>query len=626
VSSANSPSPRDEYTRRLEDRRRRHAFLARRERVLGFSRLGVFLAGVVVAFLAFYFQWFSAWWLAVPIAVFSALLIWHERVARAWYRAGRAVAFYERGLARLDDNWKGKGQPRTGFFEETHPYAADLDLFGPGSLFELLCTARTRTGEETLASWLKAAAAPGEIRARQEAVAELKSLLDLREDLALLGAGASGGVDFAAVVAWGEAPPILPHPWLRWVALALALATAGALGLWLLRFDDTSLTVFFVLALVEMSFAGGLYPQVKKVLHAVDKRAGDLSLLANVLERLERATFTSPRLRQLHEALYLPADPGGSRAPPSQRIARLGGLIDLLNSRRNQFFAPVALLLLWGTQLAFAIEAWRRRSGPRVARWLEVVGQFEALCAFASFAYENPDDPFPEIVEDEVCYDGDDLGHPLIPKRVCVANDLRLCGELRLIVVSGSNMSGKSTFLRTVGINAVLALAGATVRARRLRLSPLAIGATLRIQDSLQAGRSRFYAELLRVKQLVDLANGPLPLLFLLDELFAGTNSHDRRVGAEAVVCGLVQRGALGLITTHDLSLTHIAERLGPRATNCHFADHLEDGEMIFDYRMRPGVVRHSNALALMRAVGLDVAEEPCETRVTTGSDTGFRA
>jgi hypothetical protein len=625
VLSATPSPPRDEYTRRLEDRRRRHAFLAQRERVLGFSRLGVFFAGVVVAFLAFYFQWFSAWWLAVPIAVFSALLIWHERVARAWYRAGRAVAFYERGLARLNDDWKGKGQPGARFLEETHPYAADLDLFGAGSLFELLCTARTRTGEETLAAWLKAPAPPDEVRARQQAVAELKPLLDLREDLALLGASASGGVDFAAVVSWGEAPPILPRPWLRWVALALGLVTAGSLALWVLRFDDASLTLFFVLVLAEMAFAGALYPRVKKVLHAVDKRAGDLSLLANVLERLERATFTSPRLRQLHEALYQPADARAARVAPSQRIARLGGLIDLLNSRRNQFFAPVALLLLWGTQVAFAIEVWRRRSGPRIARWLEVVGQFEALCALACFAYENPADPFPEIVTDGPCYDGDALGHPLIPTRTCVPNDLYLCGELRLLVVSGSNMSGKSTFLRTVGINAVLALAGATVRARRLRLSPVAAGATLRIQDSLQAGRSRFYAELLRVKQLVDLANGPLPLLFLLDELFAGTNSHDRRVGAEAVVCGLVQRGALGLITTHDLSLTHIVDRLGPRAANCHFADHLENGEMIFDYRMRPGVVRHSNALALMRAVGLDVAQtyEPSVMAPRNGGEPG---
>jgi DNA mismatch repair ATPase MutS len=168
-------------------------------------------------------------------------------------------------------------------------------------------------------------------------------------------------------------------------------------------------------------------------------------------------------------------------------------------------------------------------------------------------------------------------------------------------------MSGKSTMLRTVGVNAVLALAGAPVRAKRLRLSPLVVGATLRIQDSLQAGRSRFFAEITRMRQLVDLARGPMPLLFLLDEIFGGTNSHDRRLGAEAVVKGLVNCGAIGLVTTHDLALTQIVEILGPQAANVHFEDHFENGSITFDYRMRPGVVRKSNALALMRAVGLEV-------------------
>jgi hypothetical protein len=607
VSASHTFSPRDEYTRRLDDRRQRKVFLARRERILGFSRLGVFLAGIVVAVLAFYFHLFSAWWLVAPIAVFSALLIWHERIARAWHRAGRAAAFYERGLMRVNHEWKGKGQTGARFVDEKHPCAADLDLFGPGSLFELLCTARTQTGEETLAAWLKAPARPEEIRARQQAVAELKPLLDLREDIALLGASASAGVDFAAVVAWGNTPPLLKPRWLRWVALAISLLAVASLALWLLTLTDMTLLWLLGVILLEMIFAGLLYGQVKEVLRAIDKRAGDLALLANVLERIEQASFTSPLLNELHEALYMPADGSSARVPPSQRIAQLSGLIDLLNSRRNQFFLPFALLLLWGTQVAFAIEGWRRASGPRIARWLAIVGQFEALCALAGFAYENPDDPFPEIVTDCVCYDGDALGHPLIPESMCVRNDLHLGGDLRLLVVSGSNMSGKSTFLRTVGINAVLALAGATVRARRLRLTPVAIGATLRIQDSLQEGRSRFYAELLRVKQLVDLANGDLPLLFLLDEIFAGTNSHDRRVGAEAVVRGLVERGALGLMTTHDLTLTHIADQLGVRAANCHFADHLENDKMVFDYRMQSGVVRHSNALALMRAVGLNV-------------------
>jgi DNA mismatch repair ATPase MutS len=266
---------------------------------------------------------------------------------------------------------------------------------------------------------------------------------------------------------------------------------------------------------------------------------------------------------------------------------------------------------MWRLQLAFAIERWRRRHGPDVATWIEAVAEVEALSSLGSYAYEHPDDPFPVIDEAGgkrgARFDAVGIGHPLLPAAVMVRNDVRLDESTRLVVVSGSNMSGKSTLLRTVGINAVLALAGAPVRAISLRLSPLAIGATLRIQDSLQEGRSRFYAEITRIRELAELARGPVPLLFLLDELFHGTNSHDRLVGASGVLRSLLDRDAIGLITTHDLALTAVADELAPRAVNAHFEDWFDEGEMRFDYRMKPGQVTRSNALALMRAVGLEV-------------------
>jgi len=286
---------------------------------------------------------------------------------------------------------------------------------------------------------------------------------------------------------------------------------------------------------------------------------------------------------------------------------QLGRLINLLESRNNQLFIPIAALLLWTTQVALAIEAWRRESGPAVARWLAAIGELEALGSLAGYAYEHPADPVPEIVEEGPWFEGEGLGHPLIPDVRCVRNDVLLGGPVRVLIVSGSNMSGKSTLLRTVGINAVLAMAGAPVRARRLRISPLALGATVRIQDSLQAGSSHFYAEITRLRVLLDLAHRPRPLLFLLDEIFHGTNSHDRQIGAEAIVRSFIKRGAVGLVTTHDLALARMAESLAPQVANVCFEDHLENGQLVFDYCMRPGVVRKSNALALMRAVGLEV-------------------
>ena len=319
---------------------------------------------------------------------------------------------------------------------------------------------------------------------------------------------------------------------------------------------------------------------------------------------IEAERFEANALVRIRERL----DTNG-RAP-SEAVARLRRLSDLLDARRNQFFAPFAGLLLWGTQLAFAIEAWRAEHGAALGDWLDAVGEFEALCSVAGYAHECPDDPYPTIVAEGPLFDGEGLGHPLIPRARCVANDLELGRSRRAFIMSGSNMSGKSTMLRTIGANAVLAMAGAPVRARALTLSPLRIGASLQVRDSLQDGVSHFYAELVRLRAVVDLSrsegsDGAAGVLFLLDEILHGTNSHDRRIGAEAVIRGLVERGAIGIATTHDLALSEMADDAS--IENVHFADDVVDGTMHFDYRLKAGVVRGSNALALMRAVGLDV-------------------
>jgi DNA mismatch repair ATPase MutS len=279
----------------------------------------------------------------------------------------------------------------------------------------------------------------------------------------------------------------------------------------------------------------------------------------------------------------------------------------MLESRDHVFLRLFDPVLLWTVQLAFAVEAWRMKSGPAIRRWLTAVGELEALSALAGYAYEHPADPFPEFIEEAACFDAQSLAHPLLPEDRAVRNDVQIGGELRLIVVSGSNMSGKSTLLRAVGVNAVLAQCGAPVRAAHLRMSPVAVGASIQIVDSLQDGKSRFYTEITRLKQIVDLTREPLPVLFLLDEFLQGTNSHDRRIGAEAIVRGLLRRGAIGFLTTHDLALAEIAEALGKKAMNQHFEDRLENETLLFDYRLRPGVVQRSNALELMRSIGLDV-------------------
>ena len=599
-SESENTNPREEYAQRLEARRARTAQLARRHQYLANARLAAFLAGVLVIALAFWAERIAAWWLVVPAVAFVAFVVWHRRVKEARLRAERTAAFYERGLARLDNRWMGKGESGTRYLDEQHPHAADLDLFGTGSLFELLCTARTRKGEDTLAAWLLSPASLEEIRERQEAVAELRPRLDLREEFALLGADLPAGIDLAGLVTWGSAPPILRGGWARIVAAILPAITLITLALWwTLR---TGSVPFLAALAIQGAFALWLMQAVQRVVRPMERKEHDLALFAGLLARLEREHFTCSHLRRLREKL----DTSG--VPPSRRIAQLSRLADWLDSGHDQLFALFAPLLLWTTQLAFAIEAWRATAGPAIVRWLDAVGRFEALCSLAAYAYENPLDPFPEIVSEGPLFEGEGLGHPLMPVSKCVRNDVCLGGDLRLLVVSGSNMSGKSTLLRTVGVNAVLAFTGAAGTGAAAACVPAGRGgATLRIQDSLQAGRSRFYAEITRIRQLLDMAKKSPPLLFLLDEFLQGTNSHDRRLGAEAVLRTLVDCGAIGLLTTHDLALSEIADRLAPRAANVHFEDQFVDRTLTFDYKMRPGVVTTSNALGLMRAIGIEV-------------------
>jgi hypothetical protein len=595
-----SVNPQTEYTLRLERKRELVSKLERSAGWLAHARILLFAALVVLAALAVR-QTLSGLWCAAALVGFLLAVARHTELRGRQERAQRAAEFYEKGLARLRGEFSGGGSDGAAFIDEGHPYASHLDVLGPGSLFELLCRAQTAAGEQTLARWLLEPAAPDQIGERQTAVAELNPLLELREDLAILGPEVRTGASVERMREWAEAPRRLGGRLQRLTALGLALAVAGSAAVaWL---GWTKLGPLFV-ALAAVALFGSWYrTRVRHVMRETEAPARDLELLAVLLARLEAEAFTSPRLVRLRAALDVDGE------PPSEQVARLRRLLALLDARRNQLFAPLAPLLLWTTQLAFALEGWRAHCGERVGPWVEAVGELEALCSLASHAYEHPDDPFPELSAEGPLLDAHELRHPLVPAEVFVPNDVHLDRKRALLVVSGSNMSGKSTLLRSVGANTILALCGSVVRARRFSVSPLQLGASLRVQDSLLDGRSRFYAEITGLKRVVDLAEveSAPPLLFLLDELLAGTNSHDRRIGADALLRGLVERGAIGLVTTHDLALTQIADELDERAANVHFADELRAGTLHFDHRLRDGVVQHSNALELMRTIGLQV-------------------
>ncbi len=434
--SAVTHGPADEYRRRADARRATLAALNRRDATISYWRLIVFAAFVLFAVLAWRDLLHPAF-IALPIAGFVWLVKSHERTLRARDTAEQAVNFYEKGLARIEDRWIGTGEQGERFRDDHHLYANDLDLFGPASLFELLSIARTQAGEETLARWLKTPASRDEILARQDAIRELTSRLDLREDLARAGAGMRAGVHSAALTGWAARPHALTPPVLRWVAVALTITAIASLfpltvGVW------QPLVVVFI---VQGLFRGSQRMQVEAVLHSATGYVRELSILREVLARLERERFSSAKLAALHARIDAP------QAPAARVIRRLERLVEAHDWEHNMIFVVPAALLLWSTHLAWAIETWRQRHGRDVAVWLEAVGELEALSSLATYAYEHPDDPYPSIAEHAgrprvAIVEGTALGHPLLPAARMVRNDIRLNEQLRLLVISGSNMSG----------------------------------------------------------------------------------------------------------------------------------------------------------------------------------------
>lgn len=590
--------PLAEYVARRDRLRTKRQKLDTQFNRLGYWKLAAAIVGAAILFLTVGRQLLTAWWLAPALAVFAVLIIWHKFVAAERARAERAARFYDRGIERLEDRWIGKGNAGERFRNPEHVYTEDLDVFGKGSLFELIAITRTAGGERTLADWLRSPAPLEEAVSRQQAVHELAERLDLREEIALLGAEIRSRVHETSIEAWGAQPRVEFPPFLRVIAFVLALLTLASLVALLAH--ALPRVVFLALLACNFTIAYALRGRVGRVLEGADTPGHELGTLSLILERLEHENFASPRLREICSALEIAA------VPASRRIAQLERWVDLLDSSDHLLIRLLRPVVLWREQIAMGIENWRRRNGRHLAAWVKSVADFEALSSLASLKFERPDWNFPALLDGEPCFEARQLRHPLIAPSKCVANDVAIGGERRVLIVSGSNMSGKSTLLRAIGLNTVLAWTGGPVAAAALRVSSLEVGASIRAVDSLQENRSRFYAEILRIRTIAELAR-ERRVLFLLDELLSGTNSHDRRIGAAGIVHALVKTGAIGLVTTHDLALADMERELGGAAVNVHFDDQIANGEIRFDYRLKPGVVTRSNALELMRAAGLEV-------------------
>jgi hypothetical protein len=597
-------------------RQRRDSFLAQERELAGRSlrlslaRLIAFLLGAVCLLVAFDLHPRSLWLAAsgLGFAAFVVLAVRHARLLREQRRYRDLAEINREAVCRLERSWGELSLPSLPPLAEEPPRARDLNLLGRASLYHLLGTVHTPPGKAALASWLLHAAAPEEIAQRQGAVRELAPALDLRQELEVRVRSLEKiSPDCERFLGWAE-----DRPWLsgrRGLLAFVRVWTAVSVGLIVAFLFGLSVPLFaFVLVVIVNLIVSRLH--LEKVEAAFDRssaREGEFQLYARGLETLASSRFESARLRGLQSEWTLEGKPAHAWMDLLHRR------MTLADSRRAALLhTPLQLLFLWDFHVLERLERWQAVAGPHARRWLEALGEFEALSALAVLAHDHPSWTYPEVGVDRL--EAKNLGHPLLPDTARVGNDVTVGPPGTVLLVTGSNMSGKSTLLRSIGINAVLAQAGAPVCAGELRMPPLRIATSILVEDSLADGVSFFMSELKRVKQVVDEAalaagEGKL-LLYLLDEILRGTNSEERQIAVRRVLGHLLKSGAIGAISTHDLQLAEIAD-LRSDLRPVHFRESFEDGGMTFDYRMREGVATTVNALKLLEMVGLGESPRP---------------
>ena len=518
----------------------------------------------------------------------------------------------DEGLRRRQRDWAHLPLHQPAGKEPQPPHAVDLDLLGHASLQHLLSTPNTSIGKATLQAWLLQPAPATTVLARQQVVAALAPQIEFRDQLALSGrlmGEAQPG--YERFLAWAEGPRWLgQRPWLLWSARVLVLLTLALVAIQAIGVTPYSLWIFPLA--VNIALIGVFGRKINEIIHEIEERQSVFQAYARIFQLVSNQAFTTPALQALQHRLSA----SGLRA--DQQMRRIARLMPLATIRRSMFFFLIEWLTLWDIHVLWLLERWQRVAGRSARAWLDTLGEIEALAALATLAHDHPDWTFPELVEDHsLVWESSGLGHPLLPPAACVRSDVTIGPPGNFLLVTGSNMSGKSTLLRSIGVNTVLAQAGGPVCAARLRLAPITLATTIRVQDSLEQGISYFMAELKRLKAVVDLAEqtraaGARVPLFLLDEILHGTNTAERQIAVRQILLYLLKLGATGAVSTHDLSLADMPT-LAAVSHLVHFTETFIQGanglEMRFDYQLRPGIATSTNALKLLKMVGLPLDE-----------------
>lgn len=581
--------------------------LKKQKQTIGFIsllRLIVFVSGL--GFTIFFYMrntyYLSLLILVTTIITFITLAIKHSKIKRNKIRCSVLCKINENCLKRINNNWKDFSDNGDNFSDENHSYSKDLDIFGDNSLFQWINTCITYLGRQKLKDTLSAPIYNiDEIHKRQEAINELAENIGWTQR-------------FTAESILSENKNHNPVELFEWVKdknefflkplLIAAIRILPIITLSLLVsafvFSKVSYRIFLLAIVLHIILLLVGYKEVSRNLDTVYKYKDSIYIYNKLLMHIEKKTFTSEYLIKLKEKLI---NKDGMKA--SSQIKKLVNLVTVISDRRNMYYLPINILLLWDYQCLINLQRFKKNSGSSLATWIDVIGEIESLNSLSTIAYEHHDWAIPTFRDGSPIFDAKNLGHPLLGNNR-VYNDILIERSQNVLLITGSNMSGKSTLLRTTGINLVLAYAGAPVCAQSFSCSIMDIYTCMRTSDNLEKNISSFYAELLRIKKLVNATKNKTPIFFLLDEIFKGTNSIDRHTGAKILVAKLSTENALGFVSTHDLELGDI-ENTNKRVKNYHLKEYYKDDKLYFDYKLRPGVSTTRNALYLMKMAGLDI-------------------
>ena len=532
---------------------------------------------------------------------FVVLVFWHQKLKMKRSYIQVLFEIYGEALERLAGEWKSFSDTGEDFNDPAHPYSEDLDLFGVSSLFQWINTAKTYRGREKLNELLTSSPIEGSIiQRKQEAIKELAINLAWRHRFMAEARTTKRSLNSPTrLIEWAKT---YDSSYLRPGVIILARALPIITITFLLLYFLTSRVSYWVpiagfLIQALILFAGN---QRGNALEAVYDYKDSLRTYEKMLERFEKRNFKSNYLQDLKKTLY---DRDGMAA--FQQIRKLSSLAELISNRGNSMFLVINILTLWDIQCMIGLESWKEKSGRSLGRWVDAVAELEGLASLAIIHFDHPEWAVPQIVSENSGIVAVNMGHPLLANSTC--NDLSIEKRSGILLITGSNMSGKSTLLRTAGINLVLAYAGAPVCARSFSCSMMQIYSCMRVSDNLGENISSFYAELLRIKQIVSATKTERKIFFLLDEIFKGTNSQDRHAGAKVLIRQLGKAGAMGMVSTHDLELGDLERESDRKIRNYHFREFYKNDEIHFDYKLRPGISTTRNAMYLIKMAGIDV-------------------